>query len=195
MKAEKTCPRRQHGGHRMDRASPGPHRATFPGAAATRNATVTATSIAAALRKALVLLSEGRSCFLRRTNKRPTTPRGFKEATCDPNGLCALWRRHPRPIEPDQKRRRPYKSNEATKRLGISGYAAREVVRSGDIKSFKIGKRDLLPDSTGSWRANSEVCDDRQMRSPNRLRPARAAYLIRTSGTIDVREASTTFRA
>jgi hypothetical protein len=78
-----------------------------PGRRKRGGATVTATDIPAAHRAALVLGSEGRLCFPCRTNKRPTTPRGFKEATCDPSGLGDLWRRHPGPIEPDQKRRRP----------------------------------------------------------------------------------------
>jgi len=64
-------------------------------AAAARIATVTATSIAAALGAALVLVSEGRPCFLCRTNKHPTTPPRFKKATCDANGLRDLWRRRP----------------------------------------------------------------------------------------------------
>ena len=48
---------------------------------------MTATDIAAALKAALALGSEGRPCFPCRTNKRPATPHGFKEATCDANGL------------------------------------------------------------------------------------------------------------
>jgi bifunctional DNA primase/polymerase-like protein len=59
---------------------------------------VTATDIATALRAALALGSEGRPCFPCRANKRPATPHGFKEATCDANGLCGLWRHYPGPL-------------------------------------------------------------------------------------------------
>jgi hypothetical protein len=59
---------------------------------------VTATEIAAALRAALALGSEGRSCFPCRTDKRPAILHGFKEATCDAKGLRDLWRRDPGPL-------------------------------------------------------------------------------------------------
>ena len=46
----------------------------------------------------MALGSEGRSCFPCRTDKRPATLHGFKEATCDAKGLRDLWRRHPGPL-------------------------------------------------------------------------------------------------
>jgi hypothetical protein len=55
---------------------------------------VTAADIAAALGATLGLGGEG-LCFPCRTNKRPTTPHGFKEVTGDPNSLGDLLRRHP----------------------------------------------------------------------------------------------------
>ena len=56
---------------------------------------MTANAITAALKSAaLALGGEGRPCFPCRTNKRPATPHGFKEATCDANRLCDLRRTH-----------------------------------------------------------------------------------------------------
>jgi hypothetical protein len=60
--------------------------------------TMSPTDIAAALRAAVALGIEGRPCFPCRTDKRPATPHGFKEATSDINGLRDLWRRHPGPL-------------------------------------------------------------------------------------------------
>jgi hypothetical protein len=59
---------------------------------------MTPTDIAAALKAALALGSEGRPCFPCRTDKSPATPHGFKEATCCAGGLRDLWRRRPGPL-------------------------------------------------------------------------------------------------
>jgi hypothetical protein len=47
---------------------------------------------------ALGLISEGMQCFPCRADKRPATPHGFKDATCDRDVLHELWRRHPGPL-------------------------------------------------------------------------------------------------
>ena len=56
------------------------------------------TGIAAALAGPLVLGSQGRPCFPCRIDKSPATPHGFKDATCDANGLRDVWRSHPGPL-------------------------------------------------------------------------------------------------
>jgi hypothetical protein len=47
------------------------------------------------LARALLLLRHGLPCFPCGITKKPTTPRGFKDATCDPDALCELWKKHP----------------------------------------------------------------------------------------------------
>ena len=47
---------------------------------------------------ALMLSEEGLPCFPCGANKRPTTPRGFKDAICDHGLLQELWRHHPGPL-------------------------------------------------------------------------------------------------
>jgi hypothetical protein len=59
---------------------------------------VTAVPIAAALETALALGGEGLPCFPCGNDKRPATSHGFKEATCDSNGLRNLWGCHPAPL-------------------------------------------------------------------------------------------------
>ena len=49
----------------------------------------------AALDHALVLAETGLPCFPCSVAKSPTTPHGFKDASCDPDVLAQLWRRHP----------------------------------------------------------------------------------------------------
>jgi hypothetical protein len=68
----------------------------FREATATRDATVTGIDFAVALRVALALGSKGRPSPCR-TDKRPTTRDGFKEAGCDAVGLRDLYRRYSRP--------------------------------------------------------------------------------------------------
>jgi hypothetical protein len=50
------------------------------------------------LAHALLLLRHGLPCFPCGIAKKPTTPRGFKDATCDPDALCELWKKHPGPL-------------------------------------------------------------------------------------------------
>ena len=57
-----------------------------------------AAEIACALDSALVLAAEGRRCFPCSADKRPMSPRGFRDATTDPAALRELWRRHPGPL-------------------------------------------------------------------------------------------------
>jgi Bifunctional DNA primase/polymerase, N-terminal len=53
---------------------------------------------ATSLVRALSLLGHGLPCFPCGITKKPTTPRGFKDATCDPDALCELWKKHPGPL-------------------------------------------------------------------------------------------------
>ena len=50
------------------------------------------------LERALTLIGSGLPCFPCRSDKRPTTPRGFNDATCDSDLLRELWRHHPGPL-------------------------------------------------------------------------------------------------
>jgi Bifunctional DNA primase/polymerase, N-terminal len=52
----------------------------------------------ASLVEALVLIEQGLPCFPCRADKRPATPRGFKDGTCDRNIVRELWRRYPGPL-------------------------------------------------------------------------------------------------
>ena len=52
----------------------------------------------ASLTRALTLAEQGLPCFPRRADKSPATPRGFKDATCDPDILRELFERHPGPL-------------------------------------------------------------------------------------------------
>jgi hypothetical protein len=47
------------------------------------------------LARAPLLLGHRLPCFPCGITKKPTTPRGFKDATCDPDALCHLWKKHP----------------------------------------------------------------------------------------------------
>ena len=47
---------------------------------------------------ALSLAKTGLPCFPCRADKRPATPRGFIDATCDQHQLRELWVRHPGPL-------------------------------------------------------------------------------------------------
>jgi hypothetical protein len=49
----------------------------------------------ASLARALLVLGNGLPCFPCGISKKPTTLRGFKDATCDPDALRELWRKHP----------------------------------------------------------------------------------------------------
>ena len=53
---------------------------------------------ATSLVRALSLLDHGLPCFPCGISKKPTTPRGFKDATCDPDALYELWKKHPGPL-------------------------------------------------------------------------------------------------
>jgi hypothetical protein len=53
---------------------------------------------AASLMQALALVDPGLPCFPCRADKRPATPRGFKDATYDHDVLHELWRRYPGPL-------------------------------------------------------------------------------------------------
>jgi hypothetical protein len=46
----------------------------------------------------LILAERELPCFPCHTDKRPATPRGFKDATCDRDLLSELWKRHPGPL-------------------------------------------------------------------------------------------------
>ncbi|MGE5164412.1 MAG: bifunctional DNA primase/polymerase [Sphingobacteriales bacterium] len=50
------------------------------------------------LRSALTLGEQGLPCFPCLADKRPATPHGFKDATCDGDKLHVLWMRHPGPL-------------------------------------------------------------------------------------------------
>lgn len=52
----------------------------------------------ASLTRALTLVVSGLPCFPCRSDKRPTTLRGFKDATRDSDLLRELWRYHPGPL-------------------------------------------------------------------------------------------------
>ena len=54
--------------------------------------------ISASLTSALTLGERGLPCFPCRADKRPATPRGFKDATCDLNVVRELWMRYPGPL-------------------------------------------------------------------------------------------------
>lgn len=56
---------------------------------------VSAKTIERALGGALMLASEGRLCFPCAGSKRPTTPRGFHDASADPAALRELWSKCP----------------------------------------------------------------------------------------------------
>jgi hypothetical protein len=47
---------------------------------------------------ALMLAEEGLPCFPCGADKRPATPRSFKNATCDRDTVRELWRRYPGPL-------------------------------------------------------------------------------------------------
>jgi hypothetical protein len=51
-----------------------------------------------AIQHSLELIDSGLPCFPCRADKRPTTPRGYKDATCDRVVARELWRRHPGPL-------------------------------------------------------------------------------------------------
>jgi hypothetical protein len=48
--------------------------------------------------RALPLLGHGLPCFPCGITKKPTTPRGFKDATSDPDALYELWKKYPGPL-------------------------------------------------------------------------------------------------
>ena len=54
--------------------------------------------VSASLTWALTLRERGLPCFPCRADKRPATPRGFKDATCDHNVVHELWMRYPGPL-------------------------------------------------------------------------------------------------
>src|ERR1700730_14561304 len=54
--------------------------------------------ISASLTSALTLGKRELPCFPCRADKRPATPRGFKDATCDRNVVRELWMRYPGPL-------------------------------------------------------------------------------------------------
>jgi hypothetical protein len=56
---------------------------------------MTAETIASAFGGALILASEGRPCFPCAGSKRPTSPRGFLDASADPIALRELWSKCP----------------------------------------------------------------------------------------------------
>jgi excisionase family DNA binding protein len=49
------------------------------------------------------------------------------------------------PAEPQKPRRRPYKLNEAAAELDVPLDTVRDAVARGDLKSFKVGRRRLIP--------------------------------------------------
>ena len=50
------------------------------------------------LARGLLLPGHGLRCFPCGIAKKPATPRGFKDGTCDPDALRELWKKHPRPL-------------------------------------------------------------------------------------------------
>jgi hypothetical protein len=55
-------------------------------------------SAPAGLLQALALVQEGLPCFPCQDDKRPASPHGFRDATCDQDQLRELWRRYPGPL-------------------------------------------------------------------------------------------------
>ena len=55
-------------------------------------------TLATSLARALSLLGLGLPCFPCGIAKKPATPCGFKEATCDPDAARELWKRYPGPL-------------------------------------------------------------------------------------------------
>jgi Bifunctional DNA primase/polymerase, N-terminal len=55
-------------------------------------------STSASLNQALILIEMGQRCFPCRADKRPATPCGFKDSTCDRDALHELWRCYPGPL-------------------------------------------------------------------------------------------------
>jgi excisionase family DNA binding protein len=51
-------------------------------------------------------------------------------------------------VSPKRHRRQPLKLDQAAEELGVSLDAVRDAVKAGDLKSFKIGRRRLIP---GPW--------------------------------------------
>jgi hypothetical protein len=52
----------------------------------------------ASLARAMSLVGQGLPCFPCGIAKTPTTPRGLKDATCDPDAVCELWTKRPGPL-------------------------------------------------------------------------------------------------
>ena len=50
------------------------------------------------LARALTLLNQGLPCFPCGIAKKPMTPRGFNDATCDRDAMREMWKQHPGPL-------------------------------------------------------------------------------------------------